>query len=142
MTTAGADHHRFPDYYCDLTGDDIFIDYCTSPPPIPGAPPYVLQYEHGQQQLHFERDQIRSAVVPDLGWCLSMTIQELGDAGSVTATILFPNVVLTSGEGKTPVQSMLITTTHEIPAVVTLAGQRDHYRMTTLSGQAQKIRIY
>jgi hypothetical protein len=33
---------------------------------------------------------------------------------------------------------MLITTTHEIPAVVTLPGQRDYYAMTALSGRAKK----
>jgi hypothetical protein len=142
VTTATTAYQTLPDYYCDLAGDDIFIDYCVSPPPIPGTPPYVLRYEHGQQTRYFDREHIRSTIVPDLGWCLSVTIDELGDAGSHTATILFPNVVLPREGGGTAVQTMLITTTHEIPAVVTLPGQRDYYAMTALSGRAQKMRIY
>jgi hypothetical protein len=142
VTTAATTHHTFPDYYCDLAGDDISIDYHTSPPPIPGTPPYVLRYEQGQRTLYFEREQIRSTFVADLGWCLSVTIDELADAGSRTATILFPTVVLPTQAGETPVQTTLITTTHEIPMVVTLPGQRDYYRITELSGRAQKLRIY
>ncbi len=142
MTTATTTHQTFPDYYCNLAGDGIFIDYCISPPPIPGRPPYVLSYEHGHQTLDFERRQIRSTFVADLGWCLSVTTHELGDAGSVTATILFPTVVMPTEGGEIPVRTMLITTTHEIPAVVTLPGQRDHYQMTALRGRAQKMRLY
>lgn len=142
MTTATTVEQTFPDYYCDLAGTDIVIDYCPSPPPIPGKPPYLLRYEHAQQTLYFDRKQIRSTIVPGLGWCLSVTLDELGDAGSHTATILFPNVVLPREGAGTAVQTMLITTTHEIPAVITLPGQRDFYGITALSGRAQKMRIY
>ena len=142
MTTATTTHQTFPDYCCDLAGDGIFIDYSISPPPIPGRPPLVLRYERGQQNLDFERKHIRSTFVTDLGWCLSVLIHQLGDAGSVTATIVFPTVVMPTEEGEIPVQTMLITTTHEIPAVLTVPGQRDHYQMTALSGHAQKMRLY
>jgi hypothetical protein len=142
MTTATKAHPTFPDYYCDLVGDEISIRYCTSPPPIPGEPPYVLRYQHGPEELYFEREQIRSTFVADLGWCLSVTTHELGDAGSVIATILFPDVVLPKDGGEIPVETMLITTVREIPAVVTFPGQRDHYGITALSGYAQKMRIY
>jgi hypothetical protein len=142
MTTAMTTHQTFPDYYCDLVGDGVFVDYCINPPQIPWRPPYVLSYERGQQTIHFERHQIRSTFVPDLGWCLSVTTHELGDAGSVTATILFPTVVIPTGEADIPVQTMVITSIHEIPAVPTLPGQRDHYRITAVTGRAQKMRLY
>ncbi|OBK45280.1 hypothetical protein [Mycobacterium sp. 1081908.1] len=142
MTAATVTHQTFPDYCCDLVGDGISIDYCITPPPIPGRPPYVLSYEHGQRMLNFEREQIRSTFVADLGWCLSVTTHEFGDAGSVVATILFPTVVIPTKEVDIPVHTMLITTTHEIPAVPTLPGQRDHYRITALTGRAQKLRRY
>jgi hypothetical protein len=142
MTTATATHQTFPDYYCDLAGDGIFIDYCVTPPQIPGRPPFVLRYDNGWQTLNFEREQIRSTFVADLGWILSVTTHELGDAGSVTATILFPTVVMPSVVGEIPVQTMLIITTHEIPGMVTLPGQRNHYRITALTGRAQRMRLY
>jgi hypothetical protein len=142
MTAATAAPETFPDYYCNLAGVGIFIDYCVSPPAIPGGPPYVLSYHDGWQTLDFERNQIRSTFVADVGWCLSVTTHELGDAGSVTATILFPTVVMPTEGGEIPVQTMLITTIHEIPAVVTLPGQRDHYQMTALRGRARKMRLY
>ncbi|WP_156772072.1 hypothetical protein [Mycobacterium sp. 1245805.9] len=142
MTAATATYQTFPDYYCDLVGDGISIDYCINPPNIPGRRPYVLGYEHGQRMHNFEREQIRSTFVPDLGWCLSVTTHELGDAGSITATILFPTVVIPTELADIPVHTMMITTTHEIPAVPTLPGQRDHYRITALTGRAQKMRRY
>jgi hypothetical protein len=142
MMTATATHHTFPDYNCELDGDDIFIDYCVNPPPIPGRPPIVLSYDRGHQTLDFERRHIRSTFVADLGWCLSLTIHDLGDSGSVTATILFPVVVIPTEGGDIPVHTVMITTTHETPAVVTLPGQRDHYQMTALTGRAQKMRRY
>ncbi|OBI45419.1 hypothetical protein [Mycobacterium sp. E796] len=142
MTAATATRQTFPDYYCDLAGDGIYIEYCVTPPRIPGRPPFVLRYDNGWQTLNFEREQIRSTFVADLGWTLSVTTHELGDAGSVTATILFPTVVMPPTGGEIPVQSMLIIVTHEIPAVVTLPGQRDHYRITALTGRAQKMRLY
>jgi hypothetical protein len=68
----------------------------------------VLRYEHGQQTQYFDREHIRSTIVADLGWCLSVTIDELGDAGSHTATILFPNVVLPR-EGRGTAANVTIT---------------------------------
>jgi hypothetical protein len=140
--TATATHQTFPDYYCDLAGDGIFIDYCVTPPQIPGRPAFVLRYDNGWQTLNFERKQIRSTFVADLGWSLSVTTHGLGDAGSVTATILFPTVATPTGGGEIPVQTMLIITTHEMPAVATFPGQRAHYRITALTGHAQKMRLY
>jgi hypothetical protein len=142
MTAATATHRTFPDYYCDLAGDGISIEYCVTPPQIPGRLPFVLRYDNGWQTLNFERDQIRSTFVADLGWSLSVTTHELGDAGSVTATILFPTVVMPTVVGEIPVQTMLIITTHEIPGWVAIPGQRDHYRITALTGRAQKTRRY
>jgi hypothetical protein len=144
MTAAAAiaTHQAFPDYYCDLAGDGIFIDYCVTPPQIPGRPPFVLRYHDGWQTLNFERQQIRSTFVADLGWSLSVTTHELGEAGSVTATIHFPTVATPTGGGEIPVQTMLILNTHEVTAVPTPAGRRDHYRITALTGRAQKTRLY
>ncbi|MCW2661366.1 MAG: hypothetical protein JWP83_2518 [Mycobacterium sp.] len=102
----------------------------------------MLRYERGQPNFDFKRKHIRSTLVTDLGWCLSVLIHQLGDAGSVTATIVFPTVVMPTEQAEIPVQTMLITTTHEIPAVLAVPGQRDHYQMTALSGRAQRMRLY
>jgi hypothetical protein len=77
---------------------------------------------------------IRSQMA-DVGLRLSVTLEKRSDAGLVTATVLFPTVVLDRGK-QTPVQTALITTSHEMPAAVSLNGQREHYRVTTLSGEA------
>lgn len=133
MTTSVS---SLPAFIYTLTGDGIDITFNPDPGPPTADGPHVLHYKNGQRELDFHPEQIRSTVVPDLGLCLSVTIEERGDAGSVTATIVFPDVVLASGN-TTAVHTILITTTHEIPAAVTLNGQRDDYQITPLTGQAE-----
>jgi hypothetical protein len=83
----------FPPFIYTLTGDGIKITFNPDPGPPTTEGPYVLHYQNGQHELDLHPEQIRSTVVADLGLCLTITIEERGDAGSVTATIVFPDVV-------------------------------------------------
>jgi hypothetical protein len=66
-----------------------------------------------------------------------VTLQITADVGSRTATVLIPTVVLFA-QTSAPVHTELIRTVH----ASTFAGighpQRDHYTVTSLTGQASR----
>jgi hypothetical protein len=135
-TPANATHQQIlPEFIYELAGDGISISFNPDPGPPTTEGPVVLHYRDRQHTLDLHPEQIRTEMVADLGLCLSFTVEQRGDAGSVSASVLFPAVVLDSGQ-QIPVQTVLLTTTHEIPPVVSLNGQREHYRVTTLTGEA------
>jgi hypothetical protein len=49
--------------------------------------------------------------------------------------VLFPDVHLNK-PSTIAVETILITTVHDTPMAVTIDGQRDHYSVTTLTGEA------
>jgi hypothetical protein len=101
--------------------------------------PIIVTYQDTHQTLVFRGEQAHVVDVPGLGTCVTVTLHLSPDAGSTTATVLIPTVVLPAG-GPTTVQTELITTSH-----LFLNGighpQRDHYTVTPLSGEASRAKL-
>jgi hypothetical protein len=95
----------------------------------------ILSYNDGTRSLTFRGKQARVVHVPDLGTCVSVTIETTIDTGSATATILIPTVVLPPGQS-TEIETDLIATVHDLFLSGLGRPQRDHYTVVALTGEA------
>jgi hypothetical protein len=81
--------------------------------------------------------------VPDLGTVVSVTLVLTVDSGSITFSVLIPDVNLPDQRGASaPIQTEGITTTHRFSIVpIFNQGQRELYSVTPLSGSALAVII-
>ena len=68
----------------------------------------ILTYQDAHRSLVFRCEQAHVVDVPELGTCVTVTLDVTPDAGSTTATLLIPTVVLPAG-GSTTAETELIT---------------------------------
>jgi hypothetical protein len=121
-----------------LSGHGVRVSYYPGGAgPLTADGPIMLTYQDALRTLVFRGEQAHVVEVPELGTTVTVTLHLTVDAGSTTATLLIPTVVLPPG-GSTTVQTDLITTSH----LFFLAGvghpQRDHYTLIPLSGEANQ----
>lgn len=121
-----------------LQGDGVQISYYPGGAgPLTVDGPIVLTYQDTHHTLVFRGEQAHVVDVPELGTCVTVTLDLTVDAGSTTATLLIPNVVLPPG-GSTTVQTELITTRHLFFVTGLGHPQRDRYTVTPLTGEASQ----
>jgi hypothetical protein len=121
-----------------LHGHGIQITYFpegAGPPTVDG--PVVLVYQDADHTATFRRSQVQVVAVEGLGTCVTVTLKVTPDAGTRTATLLVPSVVL--GGQPAPVHTELIRTMHSTPLTGIGHPQRDTYTVTSLTGQASVI---
>ena len=119
-----------------LHGHGVCISYYPGGAgPVTVDGPIILTYQDTHRTLVFRGKQVDVVDVPELGTCVTVTLDLTVDAGSTTATLLIPTVVLPAG-GSTAVQTELITTSHLFFATGIGHPQRDRYTVTRLSGEA------
>jgi hypothetical protein len=122
----------------DVLGHSIRISYYPGGAgPLTTDGPIILAYHDAQQTLTFRRTQTEVVPVAGLGTCVTVTIRPTVDADSTTATLLVPGVVLAAGQ-PARVQAELITTLHHGPDSGFGDPQRDHYTVTSLTGEASQ----
>jgi len=97
--------------------------------------PIILTYQDPNRTLVFRGEQAQVVDVPELGTCVTVTLHLTVDAGSTTATLLIPTVVLPPS-GSATVQTELITTNHQFFLTGLGHPQRDSYAVTPLTGLA------
>jgi hypothetical protein len=127
-----------PDLY-ELTGNGITVSYL----PTGAGGLAHFSYQDSQRTLHFIGAQIRRVQVPDLGAVVSVTLVMTVDSGSITFSVLIPDVNLPDQRGASaPIQTEGITTTHRFSIVpIFNQGQRELYSVTPLSGSALAVII-
>jgi hypothetical protein len=105
--------------------------------PLTTDGPIILAYQDTDYSATFRGGQAHVVAVEGLGTCVTVTLHFTADVGSRTATVLIPTVVL-GAQTSAPVHTELIRTVHNS----TFAGighpQRDHYTVTSLTGQASR----
>jgi hypothetical protein len=72
-----------------------------------------------------------------LGTCVTVTLKIIPDVDLRTATLLIPTVVL-GAQTSAPVHTELIRTVHASTFAEIGHPQRDHYTVTSLTGQASR----
>jgi hypothetical protein len=116
----------------DLTGDGVTIKYLPNASLSKGE--RLLGYSDGQRSLDFYGKDARRVQVPDLGGsCVSVTLADTA-AGSITATLLVPDVSFSGHDTawSFPVESVLITVS---PGP---GRHTDSYEVTKLIGEARE----
>ena len=105
--------------------------------PLTTDGPIILAYQDSDYSATFRGSQAHVVAVEGLGTCVTVTLHFTPDVGSRTATVLIPTVVF-GAQTSAPVHAELIRTVHNS----TFAGighrQRDHYTVTSLTGQASR----
>lgn len=118
----------------DVSSDGLHVTYTSAGPD--GQPHLTLV--SAARDLSFTGDQIRTAVSPDLGTLVSVTIWRTVDAGSTSFTLIVPPVILASPDAEASVELVGITTVHRFSVVRRFnRGQRDSYSQVTLTGKAR-----
>jgi hypothetical protein len=97
--------------------------------------PIIVVYRDSHRALTFRSTQADCVPVPNLGTCVTVTLETTVDAESTTATVLIPTVVLASGQ-PARIHTELITTMHALNGIN--HPQRDHYTVTPLRGDARR----
>lgn len=121
-----------------LSGNGVRVSYFPGGAgPLTTDGPLILTYQDAHRTLAFRGEQARVVDVPELGTTVTVTLDLTIDAGSITATLLIPTVVLPPG-GSTTVQTDLITTSHLFFLTGLGPAQRDHYTVTPLTGEASQ----
>jgi hypothetical protein len=119
-----------------LSGHGVHVSYYPGGAgPLTAEGPVILTYQDAHQTLVFRGEQAQVVEVPDLGTTVTVTLHRTIDAGSVSATLLIPTVILPAS-GSTTVQTDLINTSHQFFVTGLGHPQRDHYTAIPLSGQA------
>jgi hypothetical protein len=119
-----------------MLGQSIRISYYPDGAgPLTPDGPIILAYQDAHRSLIFRGKAAQVVPVADLGTCVTVTLQKPIDADWTTATLLVPNVVLAAGQ-PTTVQTDLITTVHNGALSGFGHPQRDHYTVTSLTGEA------
>jgi hypothetical protein len=133
--------NQFHLHGCHLLGHSIRISYYPDGAgPVTTDGPIILAYHNARQTLTFRKNGTEVVPVAGLGTCVTVTIRPTADADSTTATLLVPWVVLVAGQ-PAPVQTELITTLHHGPDSGFGYPQRDHYTVTSLTGEARQGRL-
>jgi hypothetical protein len=119
-----------------LSGHGVHVSYYPGGAgPLTAEGPVILTYQDAHQTLVFRGEQAQVVEVPDLGTTVTVILHRTIDAGSVSATLLIPTVILPAS-GSTTVQVDLINTSHQFFVTGLGHPQRDHYTVIPLSGQA------
>jgi hypothetical protein len=115
--------------------DDIQISFSTSS--FAGDP--LLQFRRGDEIHSFRGEEIR-AVVTEFAVQVTVTIEAIPDARSVTLTLLLPAINLPPS-GESPVETLAIVTTSltSIAGPRLIVGQIQSYYAIELTGQAQVV---
>jgi hypothetical protein len=99
--------------------------------------PIILAYQDTDYSATFRGSQAHVVAVEGVGTCVTVTLKIIPDVGSRTATLLTPTVVL-GGQTSAPVHTELIRTVHTSAFAGIGHPQRDHYTVTSLTGQASR----
>ncbi len=106
-----------------------------SGPIIKGRGRLRFTYHDSFRALPFYGDDVRTIDDPNLGTVVSVTIVQAVDTGSTSASLLVPNVVLSSTL-PVSISTELITTRHLIFVAALGHPQRDVYSVIALTGVA------
>lgn len=121
-----------------LRGDGVRISYYPAGAgPLTVDGPIILTYQDAHGSKVFRGEQAQVVDVEQLGTCVTVTLKIVVDEGSVTSTVVIPTVVLPAG-GSTTVETQLITTSHQLFLTGLGHPQRDHYTVTSLTGEASQ----
>jgi hypothetical protein len=106
--------------------------------PIPaGHGPTCVYYQDSTRHLAFDRAEVQTTDLPDLGEILNVTIANTVDLGYTTFSLLLPAVTVANELG-TPVavQTIGITTLHRSFLAGVGDPQRDSFTTVALTGSA------
>lgn len=133
VMSSHAKEAKIPNFY-QLQNQYIKVTYSTSS--FSGKP--LLEYKDKQKKLSFSGDEIKTTET-EIGTLVTVTIHKTLDTGSITFSVLIPDVNLGNNkEAKITTQG--ITTVKRFSTIPTLnQGQRQTYTVTPLFGTAQAV---
>ncbi|MBD2437581.1 hypothetical protein H6G69_12310 [Nostoc sp. FACHB-110] len=124
---------KVPTLY-ELQNHEIKVTYSTTS--FVGKP--LLNYQDQQQKLQFSGDEIRTTDT-EIGQLVTVTIYKTVDTGSVTFSLLIPDVNL-GNTNEAKIVTNGITTVNRFSTIPVLnQGQRQTYKVTPLFGTAKAV---
>jgi hypothetical protein len=134
-TQTGNRQLPFPPNVYELQGDHLHVSYVTTGKT--GKPRF--SYQDANQSLSFTGDQIRTATT-EIGTLVTVTLHMAVDSGSTSFTLLVPHVNLTKPGTNAQIQTIGITTAHQLALLrIGGKGQTQLYTETQLSGTASFV---
>jgi hypothetical protein len=120
----------------ELKGDRTRITYSSTS--FIGLP--QLNYQHGNQNLNFTGDEIRSLKI-EIGLLLTVTLDQIPDLKTDTLTLLLPTVNLPEINAEERIHTIAILTTQRtsIGGPCLVKGQIDTYKTIELKGIARQV---